>query len=284
MECRLSFAGVSLHLVSPQCFQMSPGLERFLTEREEAQRSLHLEFMAPPAGQTSLPYVGDDFFRRYYTDGRNTRIEMKGAGGRPSAALFCEKGALRYEIYQYVGQGITGWISLLPMPWLLYPKGVFFLHASRVEVGGKALVFTGPSGVGKTTQAALWSACGGGIIRGNDRVLLRRGEGRWQTYGYFEDGDSPVCDPTPLPLAALVLPEHATENAVTRMAPAKAVAGLMSQMMAETWDSAMQQAVLEAVLELVQQCPVYRLRCRAEAGAVTCLMKKLKQDGVIPWA
>ncbi len=280
----LRFADETICIVSRQPFSIGPALRRFLTEEGAARTELRLEFADLPLRQETLAYVGDDFFRRYYTDGKITRVEMKGAGGKPSAALFCGEGELHYQIYQSAGRGITGWISLLPMPWLLYPAGVLFLHASRVEVRGKAIVFVGASGVGKTTQAFLWKTYGGGKIMGNDRVLLRRVAGQWQTYGYFEDGDSPVCDPERLPLAAVVLLEQGPENTVFRMPTAKAAAGLMSQTAVEPWDKAMMQTVLEELIGLVRQCPVYSLRCRADAGAVACLEEKMKQDGVIPWA
>lgn len=60
-------------------------------------------------------------------------------------------------------------------------------------------------GAGGRSGAALWQKYGGGEISGNDRLLLRRLGAQWQTYGYFEDGDAPVCSPKRVPLGAIVL-------------------------------------------------------------------------------
>ena len=279
----LCFADTTLSIVSERPFCISRVLERFVGEEDNATMEIRLIYTELPLQRDAHPCAGEDFFRRYCADGESVCVEMKGAGGKPSAALFCHGESLRYEIYQNCGNGITGWLSLLPMPWLLYSKGVLFLHAARVAVNGSAIAFVGASGVGKSTQAALWQKYGDGEILGNDRVLLRRIGAQWQTYGYFEDGDAPVCSPKRAPLGAIVLLSQAERNSISRAAPAKALAQMMGQTLIEQWDARMKQAVLEALLALMQEIPVYALQCRADGEAVDCLAQRLKTDGVISW-
>jgi hypothetical protein len=52
---------------------------------------------------------------------------------------------------------------------LLELRGDLTLHASAVQVEGRALAFAGPSGSGKTTTAALFCAAGAGLV--SDDVL-----------------------------------------------------------------------------------------------------------------
>ena len=47
------------------------------------------------------------------------------------------------------------------------------LHASYVNYNGKAILFTAPSGTGKSTQAALWEEYKGAEIVNGDRVIIQ---------------------------------------------------------------------------------------------------------------
>jgi len=64
----------------------------------------------------------------------------------------------------------------------LYQRGRLVLHASAVSIDGRAAVFLGPRGVGKSTTAAAFHAAGHRILE-DDIVSVR-----------FED-ESPLVDP-----------------------------------------------------------------------------------------
>ena len=48
-------------------------------------------------------------------------------------------------------------LQLFPMRKLLFEKRVFLLHASQAVLEGKGILFTGDSGVGKTTRPDSWN-------------------------------------------------------------------------------------------------------------------------------
>lgn len=256
-------------------------MERFAEDSATADLTLMMDQENPTMAEVPLPYAGEDLFRRYYSDGSAVRIEVKGANGSSTAVFTCRTARKELHYCVYFGTGsssITCWLTLLPMAWLLSPYGVLFLHASRVAWNGGAILFSGASGAGKTMQARLWQVYGGGRIAGNDRTLLRRKDGRWQTYGYFEDGDAPIASPERLPLRAIVLLEQTEENRVSRYTPARAVQLLMGQTVLAQWDEAMRQSALNEWLVLVQEIPVYRLQCRADQDAVLCLQRQMEED------
>lgn len=60
----------------------------------------------------------------------------------------------------------------LVMLYLMQRKKGLLIHASAVAVDGKAFLFTGVSGIGKSTMARLWSECGAQILN-DDRLVLR---------------------------------------------------------------------------------------------------------------
>lgn len=73
-------------------------------------------------------------------------------------------------------------IAVYKMLWIL---GRVQLHAAAVEMAGRAHVFVGDRGAGKTTLS-LKLARAGGVVLGEDHVMLRRGED-----GFVVSG----CDP-----------------------------------------------------------------------------------------
>lgn len=66
------------------------------------------------------------------------------------------------------------------LSWKLLPCEGFLLHAATVVRNGKAFVFTGRSGAGKSTVASLSPA---GSVLTDEISLLRRENGEWRAYG-----------------------------------------------------------------------------------------------------
>ena len=59
------------------------------------------------------------------------------------------------------------------------------LHASAVELDGKAYLFSGDSGAGKSTHTKLWQTVFGesAIVFNDDKPALRCVDGKWYAYG-----------------------------------------------------------------------------------------------------
>lgn len=67
------------------------------------------------------------------------------------------------------------------------------LHGSFVEYNGNGIVFTGYSGIGKTTQAQLWKKHLGADIINGDKVFIRDFDDGVYAYGLPWKGSSPYC-------------------------------------------------------------------------------------------
>lgn len=64
---------------------------------------------------------------------------------------------------------------------LLRSRGTLALHASAVEMDGKAVVFCGPGGAGKSTAAGACVAAGGALLS-DDVVAVADLGGRWHAH------------------------------------------------------------------------------------------------------
>lgn len=68
------------------------------------------------------------------------------------------------------------------------------LHCAYIKHEGKAILFSAPSGTGKSTKADLWEKYRGSRTVNGDRALLRKKNGIWHACGW------PVCgSPRDLP-------------------------------------------------------------------------------------
>ena len=148
------------------------------------------------------------------------------------------------------------------------------LHSSYVLTqSGAAVLFSGPSGIGKSTQAALWQQYAGADVINGDRTLIRTGD--ITAHGVFYSGTSGICKNVSAPIRAIVLLDKADENTLRRAGAKEAFAAVLSQCSHYQWDAESAIHMTDLVAGLVRRADVYRLSCRADEGAVRLLQNEL---------
>jgi len=155
------------------------------------------------------------------------------------------------------------------------------LHASYIEFNGKAILFTGPSGTGKSTQAELWVRHAGAEIINGDRALLRKKADSWFAYGYPCCGSSDICLDRTLPLAAVVVLAQGPENRVEELRPSRRVQALFAGTEHYLWDAAETDQALSLAQRLAVEVPVLGLTCRPDGDAVRTLHDYLEKEGLL---
>jgi hypothetical protein len=104
------------------------------------------------------------------------------------------------------------------------------LHAlGLVDRDGSGYLFLGHSGAGKSTTARLWMAQPGVKLLSDDRVIVRKQDGKFWMYGTPWHGDAGVASPDCAPLSSIFQLEQATENQILPLAPGKAAAELFAR-------------------------------------------------------
>lgn len=171
-----------------------------------------------------------------------------------------------------------GCFNALKIERLLIGARRAILHASFVEWQGRGIAFTAPSGTGKSTQAALWEKYAGAETVNGDRMAFGLRAGRLWGFGIPIAGSSQIFRNLALPLGAVVLLEQGPENQIFRESPARALPFLLSQTTVNRWDGAFMDRVMDLLEALLRQVPVFRLRCRPDAGAVSCLRAALEAE------
>lgn len=284
MQKKLNIGGIGVRIHYPEILELGGLLKNYVAEIEE---EIEVNFVIQKEIiKAKGHYLGEDIFCRYYEIDDNMQIELKGANNEPSAMIFCEQNMkkLRFELYEQMQNQcirLDKIVALLPIRQILNWNNGFLFHASRIEVEQKAILFTGPSGIGKTTHANLWETYENAVHLCNDRTIIRSQNGHWNTYGYYEDGSEPIANSKQLPLGAIVMLMQDTENSICRINGTVAVKNLIQQVFLDRWDYKMFSNVIDMVTKLLDEIPVYCLRCRPDKTAVKCLKDKLTTEGVI---
>lgn len=166
-------------------------------------------------------------------------------------------------------------MSALLLSKMLIRKGSFMLHSSYIRVNGKAILFTAPSGTGKSTQADLWVNLRGATLLNGDRSALTGTPEGVTVHGVPFCGSSGVSENVSTPLAAIVHLSQAPATTITRLTGLRAFRSVWEGSSVDLWDSAEAAACTDLVLDVVRQVPVYHLACTPDESAVIAVEREI---------
>lgn len=168
--------------------------------------------------------------------------------------------------------------SSVSLAQLLLSANAFFIHSSFISVNGKAVLFSAPCGVGKSTQAALWEKYRGAEIINGDKAGILVEDGVYAC-GVPFCGTSGICKNKTFPLGAIVLLSQAETNSVRRLSGTEALQGIMSNIYLDFIAPYERLKCTDLIIELLSAVPVFSLGCTPDEDAVKALEEAL--EGVI---
>ena len=188
--------------------------------------------------------------------------------------LFSNSDWTRATLYADTRESADPLVILLLYSYLVIRR-TLLVHSSLVDYKGNGVMFLGPSGIGKTTQAELWNKYTGADILNGDLVFARENEDGFYGYGSPWHGSSPYYKNAKVKLKALVTLEQAPENTLRRLSGFEVMQGIMDQVFLPHWYPEAMDACLDTLDALLTQIPVYHLACRPDEDAVQLLKKEL---------
>ena len=152
------------------------------------------------------------------------------------------------------------------------------VHASCVIHKGRAVLFTAPSGTGKSTQAALWMHLFGDVLISGDRPHLRIRPDDICAYGVPWDGKEQHFTQDFASIAAIVEVRQAKTNSVRALSREQAFRLLLKQSFIPMWDDQAKFAAIQSIRTISKRIPFYRLFCNVEEEAAYLLEHVLFQQ------
>ncbi|MBQ9964868.1 MAG: hypothetical protein IJP14_07100 [Clostridia bacterium] len=170
--------------------------------------------------------------------------------------------------YLYSGEAFANRLAYL---------GGLVMHGSSIRYNGKGIVFSAPSGTGKSTHTGLWKQYYGSCVEhiNDDKPAIRF------------DGDIPVVYGTPwsgktdtnanisAPLHAIVFLEQAPENHIQPLSIEEAVVRIHRETVRPYYDEALGLKVLETTERLIRSVPIFLLQCTISEEAVNLVKNTL---------
>lgn len=182
--------------------------------------------------------------------------------------------SIRREDWSWATRDKYLWPGIMLNTLLLHNQGMI-LHGSYIGYKGEGLIFTAPSGTGKSTQAKLWQQYRRAEILNGDKVGVRL-INKPMAHGVPFSGTSGICENVSLPLRAIVVLSQASENTIYKLSPIKAIEALFSNVFVDQAIHEEWQLALQVLLELVTTIPVYALACTPDEKAVELLEQTLE--------
>jgi hypothetical protein len=279
---KLDMAGFLWEIVSPIELDARENCAPFLTDRPGADVSLRFRLEQPPERGA---VVHDRSPCVWQEDGALRIERLPAAAVKPCACVwmreddpFSVTGCI-YPDRTNLIRSLDNLLDASELELLLTKLGIFSLHSSLVRRReGDAILFTAPSGTGKSTQADLWVEYAGADILNGDRSMLRRVDGVWTAFGSPFAGSSSIFRNESAPVRALVVLRQAPENAIRRLSLAEAFRAIYSESVLPRWHTEAHQRVISLVTEIVSEVPVYLLACTPDERPVTLLRNTLEGE------
>lgn len=278
MQIRYDFSisDLLLRVESSRELTIPDNFKAFLMEGTPAQNpDIILRFLFQPASDENIGMERPENILRNFPNterfklGNGEYILRQDASGRGSpcrifippsfADAFCKNGR---------------WLLYTPIEQMMMEFDRFYLHASAVVYQGKAYLFSAPSGVGKSTHAALWQQHLGAKLLNGDKVLIEVRDGQCIAHGSPVAGSSGIYERDSAPIAAVYLLKQDEENRVTSVPMRSALLALYSEAIKDVKDPAFNTKLLDLIEKMLKCVPVRSLACVPDKSAVECVMQK----------
>jgi len=194
------------------------------------------------------------YFERREDDGRV----------RPLMSLTIEPGFTRAELNRRRIDGETDILVGYPIDEYLVARmlglrGGVILHASSVAFEGRALVFLGHSGAGKSTMAEIASACGAEVLS-DDRTIVTVERGVATAWGSPWHGSCSKSSPISAPIAAVLLLVQAPRTEVRQIDASRAFSEMFVRIYQPTVDAGEVERVVDVLHFVASAVPSAELR------------------------
>lgn len=158
---------------------------------------------------------------------------------------------------------------------MLAEHGGVVLHSSYIITQrGEALLFSAPSGTGKSTQAELWRSYAGAKVINGDRALVKAENGVTAN-GILFSGTSGISENVTAPLRAIVLLRQSEKNEIRSVSGKEAFMRLLPQCSYYPDEEENLRLVTGILAEIISAVLVYDFGCVPDESAVSALSEVL---------
>lgn len=278
-------AGLTIEIATPLEISFHSGMrpfEIFENEKEKIgyQLKIDYEFDGLLAGTAKkdcyIIETENGFIREkeVYKNGETYQLLLVSQKDVNQYSLCIPKG---FAETAHLFDGMNIWDFLAFEEPLLYHQG-FILHSSFISWQNNGILFTAPSGTGKSTQADLWKKYEDADIYNGDRTIIRKIEGKYYGFGSPYAGSSGIYRNESAPIKAIVVIDQGPDNVIRRLRGREAFLPLFRETLMNTWNKEYMEKMTDLLMDAACQIPVYHLFCRPDQDAVNTVKNEILQE------
>ncbi len=210
-------------------------------------------------------------------EGWRIDISVRADNGELRCKVFCDRVFHRAAIF-FKDRGILEHTAFSNAVMLLYALSsarfnTLELHSSVVVNNGRAYLFMGHSGAGKSTHSQLWIKHieGSELLNDDNPVLRVHDDGSIICYGSPWSGKTPCYRNASAPVAAVVYIVQAPHNHISRLSNLDAYSRFLSSCSGFRCDPDVADGLHASFEKVILGIPFYQLECLPDADAAqTC--------------
>lgn len=147
-------------------------------------------------------------------------------------------------------------------------EGCFAIHSASILYQDQAWLFSGHSGMGKSTHTALWHNILHTPYLNGDLNLVAQKNGQPVVYGIPWCGTSHISTAKTYPLGGIVLLGRADTDYIVTLEHYEKVLQVMQRMISPSWHASLMECNLNFANVLADMIPVYKLMCTKTPSAL----------------
>lgn len=153
----------------------------------------------------------------------------------------------------------------------------YILHCSYIVHDDHAILFSGPSGVGKSTHAELWQQYVDDtrIINGDRCLITHHADDTYMANGWPVCGSSGICHDESHPLSAIVFIEQTPDNQVIEETTAQHFRRLYAQLTINRWNQEATNKAINWMQALISKVNLVTYGCNMLPNAPFPLLEHL---------
>lgn len=164
---------------------------------------------------------------------------------------------------------------------LLNMQDRLLLHSSFVKYKDRAILFSAPSGTGKSTQADLWKYYRGADVINGDRTALVKEENGWMAWGIPYAGSSRIYRNECAAMGALIVLRQGKENQIRKIGGLEAFRCLYPELNVHHWDADYVKRATMQLQKLISEVPIFLMECLPDQSAVEFLYQILQKETIL---